>query len=91
MRRAPAIIGSAIGHDVAARRDSRGDYSYRESRPYEVERCGVRYDESTEQRLDGYRVTYVYNGIARTTLEFMSRPVRNALVSEAFATSAPST
>lgn len=68
---AGAIIGSAIGHDTAARREARdGHYpndDYHESRPYEVERCNVRYDESTEQRIEGYRVTYVYNGREHTT------------------------
>lgn len=64
---AGAIIGSAVGHDAAARRNSRDRYAYAddrytESRPYEVERCKVRYDESYEERIEGYRVTYVYNG-----------------------------
>ena len=63
---AGAVIGSAIGHDAAARRAARyGSYGrreYREARPYEVERCDVRYDEEYERRIDGYRVTYEYNG-----------------------------
>lgn len=61
---AGAIIGSAIGHDVADRRVARtaayGGYS--ERRPYEVERCDVRYEDSFEERIDGYRVTYLYGG-----------------------------
>jgi uncharacterized protein YcfJ len=61
---AGAIIGSAIGHDAAARRDNRG---YRESEPYEAERCSVRYDEVYEQRVEGYRVTYAYHGREHTT------------------------
>jgi len=67
---AGAVIGSAIGHDNAARRDRNGGYSsreYRESRPYDVERCDVRYDDEYEQRIDGYRVTYEYNGQTHTT------------------------
>ena len=68
---AGAIIGSAVGHDAAARRDYRDgryvDRDPRESRPYDVERCSVRYDENYEQRIDGYRVTYVYNGHEHTT------------------------
>jgi uncharacterized protein YcfJ len=67
---AGAIIGSAIGHDRADRRNARQYYSdtgYREERPYEVERCDVRYDEEYEERIDGYRVTYVYNGREQTT------------------------
>jgi len=66
---AGAIIGSAIGHDVAERRNG-GRYSdteYSETRPYDVQRCQVRYDESHERRIDGYRVTYVYNGREFTT------------------------
>jgi uncharacterized protein YcfJ len=66
---AGAVIGSAIGHDVAVRREARsGGYSYtREERPYDVERCEVRYEQSYEERIDGYRVTYVYNGRTQTT------------------------
>lgn len=66
---AGAIIGSAIGHDRADRHNG-GYYSdsgYREARAYEVERCDVRYDEDYEERIDGYRVTYVYNGREQTT------------------------
>ena len=64
---AGAIIGSAIGHDAAERRDPRsGDRRYYEERyegrPYTVERCDVRYEESWEERIDGYRVTYDYQG-----------------------------
>ena len=31
-------------------------------REYTVERCDTRYSEHWEERVDGYRVTYVYNG-----------------------------
>jgi len=69
---AGAIIGSAVGHDAAARREARKGYAYadqdyRESRPYEVERCKVFYEASDEERVEGYRVTYVYNGHEHTT------------------------
>jgi len=66
---AGAIIGSAIGHDAADRRNVRydGDRGYRESRPYEAERCEVRNEDSFEDRIDGYRVTYIYNGRRQTT------------------------
>ncbi len=66
---AGALIGSAIGHDAAHRR-SGPQYAtreVREERPYEVERCDVRYDEDFEERIDGYRVTYLYNGREHTT------------------------
>jgi uncharacterized protein YcfJ len=65
---AGALIGSAIGHDVAERRNGRYvDTGYREERPHDVQRCDVRYDENYEQHIDGYRVTYVYNGRQFTT------------------------
>lgn len=62
---AGAIIGSAIGHDAGNRRpvrDERYGYESRESREYTVERCDTRMEESWEERIDGYRVTYMYNG-----------------------------
>jgi uncharacterized protein YcfJ len=65
---AGAVIGSAIGHDVADRRNGgRNERVVTESRPYETERCEVRYDEEFEERIEGYRVTYEYNGIRQTT------------------------
>jgi uncharacterized protein YcfJ len=67
---AGAVIGTAVGHDSAASRESRygnDRRDYRESRPYDVERCDVRYDEEVERRIDGYRVRYEYNGQTHTT------------------------
>jgi uncharacterized protein YcfJ len=65
---AGAVIGSAIGHDTADRRNARNSGPvYTESRPYETERCEVRYDESYEDRVEGYRVTYEYAGRRQTT------------------------
>jgi uncharacterized protein YcfJ len=72
---AGALIGSAIGHDVAARRDARNQYDNRYGyndydrapREYTVERCDTRYRDDWEERIDGYRVTYEYNGIRQTT------------------------
>jgi uncharacterized protein YcfJ len=64
---AGAVIGSAIGHDAADRRNGRYERVVTESRPYEAERCEVRYDERFEERIEGYHVTYVYNGITQTT------------------------
>jgi uncharacterized protein YcfJ len=83
---AGAIIGSAIGHDAAARRDARttGRYDDRyderyderyEARPYTVERCDVRHVESWEERIDGYHVTYEYQGRrGRMTLPYDPGP-----------------
>jgi uncharacterized protein YcfJ len=65
---AGAIIGSAVGHDAAARREAReGRYDSRyddryQGRPYTVERCDVREVESWEERIEGYHVTYDYQG-----------------------------
>ena len=59
---AGAIIGSAVGHDAGERRRDR-DYGYR-SQPvaYTQQRCDMRYETSYQERIDGYRVTYEYNG-----------------------------
>jgi uncharacterized protein YcfJ len=62
---AGAVVGSAIGHDAAQRRDDDGDdrgYGGRGGRPVESERCETRYSERMEQRIDGYCVSYRYNG-----------------------------
>jgi uncharacterized protein YcfJ len=64
---AGAVIGSAVGHDVGDRRNGRTERVVTESRPYEAERCEVRHDERFEERIEGYRVTYEYNGIRQTT------------------------
>jgi uncharacterized protein YcfJ len=64
---AGAVIGSAVGHDAADRRNGRTERVVTESRPVEAERCETRYDEQFEDRIDGYRVTYEYNGIRQTT------------------------
>ncbi len=64
---AGAVIGSAVGHDVADRRNPRNERVVTESRPYEAERCEVRHEDRFEERIEGYRVTYEYNGIRQTT------------------------
>ena len=64
---AGAVIGTAIGHDASTRGPGPNDRVVTESRPYDAERCEVRYDERVEDRIDGYRVTYEYNGIRQTT------------------------
>lgn len=57
-RVAGALIGGAIGHNVSVDRERQlhGD------RGRLVERCEVRYRDSTEERIDGYEVTYEYAG-----------------------------
>ena len=64
---AGAVIGSAIGHDVGDRRNPRNERVVTESRPYEAQRCEVRHEDRFEERIEGYRVTYEYNGIRQTT------------------------
>lgn len=56
---AGALLGGAIGHDA----------SYGAGAPYTVRepRCQVRDEYTEEQRVEGYRVTYVYHGREYTT------------------------
>lgn len=56
---AGAVIGSAIGHDVASKKHRSRDRGY--SRGYE-ERCHTVSERHSEERLDGYRVSYRYQG-----------------------------
>lgn len=58
---AGSVIGAGVGYDAASRRSS----SAVEERT--VQRCDVRYDRDVEERIDGYRVTYEYNGREYTT------------------------
>ncbi|MEM7277109.1 MAG: hypothetical protein AAF385_03200 [Pseudomonadota bacterium] len=65
---AMTVVGSLLGAAIGADSDdsehrSRG---YR-TESYPVERCDIRYETRTEERIDGYRVTYVYNGQTLTT------------------------
>jgi len=58
---AGAVIGSGVGYD-AARRRAGSDVEERV-----VQRCATRYENEYEERIDGYRVTYEYNGREFTT------------------------
>jgi uncharacterized protein YcfJ len=55
---AGAVLGAAIGNQVVNGSSS----GYRESRDRDYERCRTRYEDRYEERISGYRVTYVYNG-----------------------------
>jgi uncharacterized protein YcfJ len=57
---AGTMIGAGVGYDSAARR-----YGGVEERV--VQRCSVRYEPEYEERIEGYRVTYEYNGREYTT------------------------
>jgi uncharacterized protein YcfJ len=67
---AGVVIGAAVGSKQAERR---GRYAAVPPREYPVQRCETRYRESWEERTDGYRVTYVYNGRRQVT-ELPYRP-----------------
>ena len=54
---AGAVIGSAVGHNAAERNSSPPYYEDRT-----VQRCAVRYERNYEERVEGYRVSYRYNG-----------------------------
>jgi uncharacterized protein YcfJ len=58
---AGAVIGSSVGYDSARRRAG----VTTEERV--VQRCATRYEQDYEERIDGYRVTYEYNGREFTT------------------------
>ena len=63
---AGVLIGSAIGHDNEAnknRQRSRNDRYETRTR----QECSTRYQRSQEERIDGYKVTYRYQGETFTT------------------------
>lgn len=57
---AGALIGAAVGNDASRQGRNEQHGSERHSRP--VERCETQYRERREERIDGYNVTYRYNG-----------------------------
>ncbi len=57
---AGAIIGAGIGNAQAGRRN--GYDQPPPPRAYTVQRCETHYNEDVQERIDGYRVTYVYHG-----------------------------
>jgi uncharacterized protein YcfJ len=64
-----AIVGGAIGHQQGMRR-------YGQTLPpreYTVQRCETREHEEWQERVDGYRVTYLYQGRRQVT-ELPYRP-----------------
>jgi uncharacterized protein YcfJ len=58
---AGAVIGSGIGYDSARRR------AVTSTEERVVQRCETRYEKAYEERIEGYRVTYEYNGRQLTT------------------------
>jgi uncharacterized protein YcfJ len=61
---AGAVIGAAVGSQQAQRRAA---YAAAPPREYTVQRCETRYHDEWQERTDGYRVTYVYNGRRQVT------------------------
>ena len=64
-----AVIGAAIGHQQGMRRYG----AVSAPQPYTVQRCETRYHDEYQERIDGYRVTYVYHGRRQVT-ELPYRP-----------------
>ena len=71
-------IGSGRGQDTATvagaadrcrrwLRQCRARATAREMREEVVQRCDIRYEQDYEERIEGYRVTYEYNGREYTT------------------------
>jgi uncharacterized protein YcfJ len=64
-----AIVGAAIGRDQGMRRYGANT----PPQPYTVQRCETRYHDEYQERVDGYRVTYLYHGRRQVT-ELPYRP-----------------
>jgi uncharacterized protein YcfJ len=60
---AGAVIGAGIGHQQGMRRYG----AVAAPQPYTVQRCETRYRDEYQERIDGYRVTYVYHGRRQVT------------------------
>ena len=61
-----SLIGAAIGNSIGASQAAkRGEY--RQVSYESVQRCEVNYRDEWAEQIDGYRVTYVYNGREYTT------------------------
>ena len=58
-----AVIGAAIGHQQGMRRYG----AVSPPQPHTVQRCETRYHDEYQERVDGYRVTYVYHGRRQVT------------------------
>jgi uncharacterized protein YcfJ len=65
-----AVIGAGIGNNQAQRR---AGYPSAAPREYSVQRCETRYHDEWQERTDGYRVTYLYQGRRQVT-ELPYRP-----------------
>jgi len=59
---AGTLIGAAVGNGVSKRRAWESGRYGRTVHSEPVQRCQTNYEKREEERIDGYRVTYVYNG-----------------------------
>lgn len=59
-----AFVGSAVAHERAERVSAADAQAYGRAVP--VERCQIVHDRITEERVEGYRVTYRYRGARHT-------------------------
>jgi uncharacterized protein YcfJ len=64
---AGVVIGAGLGHQQVQRRNAAANLPPPPAREYTVQRCETRYQNTVEERIDGYRVTYVYNGRRQVT------------------------
>lgn len=53
-----SILGMSVGHDISQRHNAQ----YNNASYEDFERCETTYTNETEERLDGYDVTYKYHG-----------------------------
>jgi uncharacterized protein YcfJ len=65
-----AVVGAAIGNQQAKRRSG---YVPPPPREYTVQRCETRYQDEWHERVEAYRVTYLYQGRRQVT-ELPYRP-----------------
>ncbi len=61
MRLFGVLVGAAVGHDAAARRQS-GYYQPAAAQAYPVSECTTRYETRVAERTRAYQVAYVYEG-----------------------------
>ena len=62
-----AVVGSAIGHEVAGRNQQKRHSRHVNNEPRWQERCRTVNEHVSEEKHDGYRVTYGYQGQTFTT------------------------
>jgi uncharacterized protein YcfJ len=67
---AGVVIGAGIGNQQAK---ARSGYVPPPPREYTVQRCDTRYQDEYHERVEGYRVTYLYQGRRQVT-ELPYRP-----------------